>query len=88
MANPAQVRLRYIVMLDILLSSAWDHVEDIVQLLKTAFPLLILSLETMLDQMLQRFKPSPEEECYRHVSMLLQDASQVRSVQIDLHNRA
>jgi len=56
---------------------AWEHVEEVVQILKTAFPLLILSMETMVDQILQRFKAPPEEEIYRLISMLLQDAIQV-----------
>lgn len=55
----------------------WEHVEEVVQILKTAFPLLILSMETMVDQILQRFKAPPEEEIYRLISMLLQDAIQV-----------
>ena len=56
----------------------WEHVDEVVQILKTAFPLLILSMETMVDQILQRFKAPPEEEIYRLISMLLQDAIQVR----------
>lgn len=55
----------------------WEHVDEVVQILKTAFPLLILSMETMVDQILQRFKAPPEEEIYRLISMLLQDAIQV-----------
>lgn len=55
----------------------WEHVDEVVQMLKTAFPLLILSMETMVDQILQRFKAPPEEEIYRLISMLLQDAIQV-----------
>ncbi|KAG6332834.1 hypothetical protein ID866_6255 [Astraeus odoratus] len=55
---------------------AWEHVEEVVQILKTAFPLLILSMETLVDQLLQRFKATPEEEIYRLIGMLLQDAIQ------------
>jgi len=44
------------------------------QILKTAFPLLILSLETIVDQITSRFKSTAEEEIYRLVCMLLQDA--------------
>jgi transformation/transcription domain-associated protein len=58
----------------------WEYVEEVVQILKTAFPLLILSMETMVDQILQRFKAPPEEEIYRLISMLLQDAIQVRAL--------
>lgn len=55
----------------------WEHVDEVVQILKTAFPLLILSMETMVDQIVQRFKAPPEEEIYRLIGMLLQDAIQV-----------
>jgi len=56
---------------------SWEYVEEVVQILKTAFPLLILSMETMVDQINQRFKATPEEEIYRLTCMLLQDAMQV-----------
>jgi transformation/transcription domain-associated protein len=56
---------------------AWEHVEEVVQILKTAFPLLILSMETMVEQINLRFKATPEEEIYRLICMLLQDAMQV-----------
>ncbi|KII95163.1 hypothetical protein PLICRDRAFT_693420 [Plicaturopsis crispa FD-325 SS-3] len=55
---------------------AWEYIEEVVQILKTAYPLLILSLETMVDQINQRFKATPEEEIYRLVCMLLSDAIQ------------
>ncbi|KAI6164899.1 hypothetical protein EDD17DRAFT_1802323 [Pisolithus thermaeus] len=55
---------------------AWEHVDEVVQILKTAFPLLILTMETMVDQILQRFKATSEEEIYRLICMLLQDAIQ------------
>lgn len=58
---------------------SWEHVDEVVQILKTAFPLLILSMETMVDQILQRFKATPEEEIYRLICMLLLDAVQVSS---------
>lgn len=63
---------------------SWDHVDEVVQILKTAFPLLILSLETFVEQINGRFKATPEEEIYRLVCMLLQDAIQVR-LSPDLH---
>jgi transformation/transcription domain-associated protein len=56
---------------------AWEHVDEILQTLKTTFPLLILSLETMVDQIQHKFKPSPEEEVYRTICMLISDAIQV-----------
>ncbi|EJF61235.1 atypical/PIKK/TRRAP protein kinase [Dichomitus squalens LYAD-421 SS1] len=55
---------------------SWDLIDEIVQILKTAFPLLILTLETVVEQIAQRFKASPEEEIYRLTCMLLQDAMQ------------
>ena len=60
--------------------SPFDHIEEVGQILKTAFPLLIMSLETIVDQVMQRFKATPEEEIYRLVCMLLQDAVQVRHI--------
>jgi transformation/transcription domain-associated protein len=60
--------------------AAWEHVDEILQTLKTTFPLLILSLETMVDQIQHKFKPSPEEEVYRSICMLLSDAVQVYSL--------
>ncbi|CAL1700686.1 unnamed protein product [Somion occarium] len=53
---------------------SWDYVEEVVQILKTAFPLLIMSMETIVEQIGARFKASPEEDYYRFVCMLLQDA--------------
>lgn len=58
---------------------AWEHVDEILQTLKTTFPLLILSLETMVDQIQHKFKPAQEEDVYRHISLLLSDAVHVRS---------
>ncbi|KAI0650812.1 atypical/PIKK/TRRAP protein kinase [Trametes meyenii] len=55
---------------------SWELIDEIVQILKTAFPLLILTLETVVEQIAQRFKASPEEEIYRLICMLLQDAMQ------------
>ncbi|KAI3612149.1 histone acetylase complex subunit [Moniliophthora roreri] len=64
----------------------WDCVEEIVQLLKTAFPLLTLSLETIVDQLITRFKPNFEENIYHHIHLLLADAMQnytLRMNQVD-----
>jgi transformation/transcription domain-associated protein len=57
---------------------AWEYVEEIVQILKTAFPLLVLSLETIVDQLSKRFRSTTEEEVYRNVGLLLLDAVQAR----------
>ncbi|KAI8806472.1 hypothetical protein BJ742DRAFT_680099, partial [Cladochytrium replicatum] len=49
------------------------HVEEVMSLVKTAFPLLALSLETMADQLTERFKPLPDEDIYRLIVALLAD---------------
>lgn len=54
----------------------WEYVDEVLQVLKTSFPLLILSLETMVDQIQHKFKLSSDEEIYRSICMLLQDAVQ------------
>ncbi|KAF2204446.1 hypothetical protein GQ43DRAFT_387954 [Delitschia confertaspora ATCC 74209] len=51
----------------------WDHVEDIMAILKTAFPLLALSMETMLDQIQKNFRCPPDEDAYRLIVALLND---------------
>ncbi|KAJ4373715.1 transcription-associated protein 1 [Didymella sp. IMI 355093] len=51
----------------------WDHVEEISAILKTAFPLLALSMETMLDQIHKNFKCPPDEDAYRLIVALLND---------------
>ncbi|EPT03792.1 hypothetical protein FOMPIDRAFT_150002 [Fomitopsis schrenkii] len=53
-----------------------DYVEEVVQILKTAFPLLILSMETMVDNISSRFRASSDEEIYRLTCVLLADAIQ------------
>ena len=55
----------------------WEHVDDIMNILKTTFPLLALSMESMVDQIQQRLKPSPEEDMYRLIVALLTDSFQV-----------
>lgn len=56
-----------------------EHIDEVVQILKTAFPLLILSMESMVEQLNSRFKASQDENTYRFISMLLQEALQVRT---------
>lgn len=55
---------------------AWDHVDEILNILKTAFPLLALTMENMAEQLQQRFKPSNDEDIYRLTNALLNDALQ------------
>jgi transformation/transcription domain-associated protein len=57
----------------------WDVVDEVVKILKTAFPLLILCLESMVEQIGQRFKGTQEEDGYRLVCMLMQDGISVRT---------
>ncbi|KAJ3211873.1 hypothetical protein HDU67_004198 [Dinochytrium kinnereticum] len=54
----------------------WEYVEEVMALLKTAFPLLALSMETMVDQMAQRLKPNTDEDIYRLIVALLTDGVQ------------
>lgn len=56
----------------------WELVEEILNILKTAFPLLALSMEKMVDQINSRGKPPQEEDIYRFLSALLLDGTQVR----------
>lgn len=54
----------------------WDHVDEIMNILKTAYPLLALSLETLVDQIYQRFKCLPDEDTYRLIMALLNESVQ------------
>jgi transformation/transcription domain-associated protein len=45
-------------------------------LLKTAFPLLALSMESIVEQILHKMKPSTDEDIYRLVVALLNDGIQ------------
>lgn len=56
----------------------WDYIDEILAIMKTGHPLLVLTIETMVDQVLQRFKANGEDEVYRLVCMLLGEAVQVR----------
>lgn len=54
----------------------WEYIDEIMNILKTAFPLLALTMENMADQLQQRFKPSNDEDIYRLTNALLNDALQ------------
>lgn len=54
----------------------WEHVEEIMSILKTAYPLLALSMESMVDQLLGRLKPTVEEDVCRVLAALLVDSQQ------------
>ncbi|KAI8925789.1 hypothetical protein BC831DRAFT_256646 [Entophlyctis helioformis] len=55
----------------------WEIIDEITGLLKTAFALLALSMETMVDQILQRLKPTTDEDIYRLIVALLSDGVQM-----------
>ncbi|CAI5760679.1 unnamed protein product [Candida verbasci] len=57
-------------------SQPLEHVEEIMAILKTAYPLLALSLESLVDQINQRFKCTADEDAYRLVVALLNDGVQ------------
>ncbi|KAI1284590.1 FAT domain-containing protein [Xylaria sp. FL0933] len=51
----------------------WELTEEIMSVLKTAFPLLALSMETTVDQIQKYFKCPPDEDAYRLIVALLND---------------
>ncbi|KAI9190433.1 transcription-associated protein 1 [Blastocladiella emersonii ATCC 22665] len=50
-----------------------EAVNEIMAALKTGSPLLALSMETMVDQLITRLKPLPQEEMYRLVVVCLNE---------------
>lgn len=56
----------------------WEYSEEIMSVLKTTFPLLALSIETMVDQIQKHFKCPPDEDAYRLIVALLNDGLSVR----------
>ncbi|KAI9362471.1 FAT domain-containing protein, partial [Zopfochytrium polystomum] len=54
----------------------WEYLDEVMALLKTAFPLLALTMETMVDQLSQRLKPTTDEDIYRLIVALLNDGVQ------------
>ncbi|PHH83003.1 hypothetical protein CDD82_4018 [Ophiocordyceps australis] len=52
----------------------WELTDEVMSVLKTAFPLLALSMETMVDQIQKNFKCPPDEDAYRLIVALLNDA--------------
>ncbi|KAJ1989114.1 transcription-associated protein 1 [Dimargaris cristalligena] len=55
---------------------SWDHVEEIMRVLKTAFPLSGTSIEMMIEQIYTRLKPTNDEEVYRLLVALHSDGVQ------------
>ena len=54
----------------------WDHADELMTVLKTAYPLLSLSMEQLVDSMQQKFKCPPDEDAYRLIVALLNDGLQ------------
>jgi len=57
-------------------ASPWAMIDEIMAILKTAYPLLALSLESLVDQISQRFKSTHDGDAYRLVVALYNDAVQ------------
>ncbi|KAE8354212.1 transcription-associated protein [Aspergillus coremiiformis] len=55
------------------LKKPWEYSDEVMSGLKTAFPLLALSMETMVDQIHKNFKCPPDEDAYRLIVALLND---------------
>ena len=55
----------------------WEYSDDIMGQLKSGFPLLALSMETMVDQVQKHFKCPPDEDAYRLIVALLNDGLSV-----------
>lgn len=55
----------------------WEYADEIMSALKTNFPLLALSMETMVDQIQKHFKCPPDEDAYRLIVALLNDGLSV-----------
>lgn len=55
------------------LKKPWEYADEIMGGVKTAFPLLALSMETMTDQIVKYFKCPPDEDAYRLIVALLND---------------
>ena len=55
------------------LKKPWEYADEVMSTLKSAFPLLALSMETMVDQIHKNFKCPPDEDAYRLIVALLND---------------
>ncbi|KAG0682333.1 transcription-associated protein 1 [Kluyveromyces marxianus] len=53
----------------------WEYLEELNGILKTAYPLLALSLESLVDQINQKFKTNPDEVLFRLINVLLIDGT-------------
>ena len=80
-ANPVQPPSQQVVgpngqMIVITARHPLEHVDEITSILKTAFPLLALTMEHISDQLQQRFKTIPDEDVSRIIIALTNDAIQ------------
>jgi transformation/transcription domain-associated protein len=55
----------------------WELVDEIMNNMKSSFPLLSLTMEKMVDQITMRAKPASDEDIYRFFAALLADAMHV-----------
>jgi transformation/transcription domain-associated protein len=55
----------------------WEYVEDILRTLRTAYPLLVVSMEGIVDSINTRFKCPWDEDSYRLIVALLNDGISV-----------
>ena len=55
---------------------AVEEAEDVMAVLKTAYPLLTLSIENLIDHLVNRLRASPDEDLLRILTTLLTEASQ------------
>lgn len=53
----------------------WEYLQELNNILKTAYPLLALSLESLVAQINERFKTTTDEDLFRLINVLLFDAS-------------
>lgn len=64
--------------------SPLDHFDDITAVLKTAYPLLALSMETIIENIVQRLRSSADEDFYRVIVTLIAEGYQVWILCFDL----
>lgn len=53
----------------------WEHLQELSNILKTAYPLLALSLESLVAQINERFKTTTDEDLFRLINVLLIDGT-------------
>ncbi|KAL6949991.1 hypothetical protein ACO0QE_000660 [Hanseniaspora vineae] len=53
----------------------WEYLDELNGILKTAYPLLALSLELLVDQICNKFKSNSDEDLFRLINILLNDAT-------------